>query len=90
MMGNKIQPFPSLRCIAGITVFSSLLSKENKISALANLGCFQVKKMPGWVTNAFYLYGFETIFLRKKKQTIVIHSFPSLRYIAGLESFLPR
>ena len=49
-MGNKIQPFPSLRCIAGITVFSSLLSKENKISALANLGCFQVKKMPGRVT----------------------------------------
>ena len=49
-MGNKIQPFPSLRCIAGITVFSSLLSKENKISALANLGYFQVKKMPGRVT----------------------------------------
>ena len=44
MMGNKIQPFPSLICIAGITVCSSLLSKENKISALANLGCFQVKK----------------------------------------------
>ena len=49
-MGNKIHSFPSLRCIAGIGVFSSLLSKGNKISALANLGCFQVKKMPGRVT----------------------------------------